>query len=177
MGQIKNIKLHIVTDIKKNKPTMSEEATSTEQPQPQKPPQPPQQQPPQQQQPQKQQSVNMFDFEFPTNEKSNAFMANLMKNIKLEEKFADCEDSDEDEDTDDDSDSDIEEVSEWEEDGEYEDEKEVKDEKGDAKGTNSLSTAATSAAACVEGVKEDSGVVVNSTSGSSEAAAVRKNGT
>merc|ERR1712189_126309 len=92
MGQIKNIKLHIVTDIKKL--TMSESETTqhgkvnTE-------------------------SFNMFDFDFGPSAKNNAFLANLMKNVQLQEKFASEEEEE---------DSDIEEVSEFEDDEEEEEE-------------------------------------------------------
>merc|ERR1712189_75043 len=94
MGQIKNIKLHIVTDIKKL--TMSESETTqhgnanTE-------------------------SFNMFDFDFGPSAKNNAFLANLMKNVQLQEKFASEEEEEEE-------DSDIEEVSEFEDEEEEEEE-------------------------------------------------------
>merc|ERR1711962_817043 len=67
----------------------------------------------------KTESFNMFDFDFGPSAKNNAFLANLMKNVQLQEKFND-EDEDEDED------SDIEEVSEFED--EEEEEEGEKDE-------------------------------------------------
>merc|ERR1712168_147538 len=52
-------------------------------------------------------TFNMFDFDFGPNAKNNAFLANLMKNVELQEKFADKED-------DEDDDSDVEDDSEGE---------------------------------------------------------------
>merc|ERR1712180_89556 len=98
MGQIKNIKLHIVTDIKVS--LMNESQTTDDAKA-------------------KTESFNMFDFDFGPSAKNNAFLANLMKNVQLQEKFND-EDEDEDED------SDIEEVSEFED--EEEEEEEVEEE-------------------------------------------------
>merc|ERR1712136_390474 len=95
MGQIKNIKLHIVTDIKKL--TMSESETT-------------------QHEKAQTESFNMFDFDFGPSAKSNAFLANLMKNVKLQEKFVNEEEEEED--------SDIEEVSEFEDEEEEEEEEE-----------------------------------------------------
>merc|ERR1712136_570776 len=93
MGQIKNIKLHIVTDIKKL--TMSESETT-------------------QQGKANTESFNMFDFDFGPSAKNNAFLANLMKNVQLQEKFVSEEEEEED--------SDIEEVSEFEDEEEEEEE-------------------------------------------------------
>merc|ERR1712189_82628 len=95
MGQIKNIKLHIVTDIKKL--AMSESETT-------------------QHGKANTESFNMFDFDFGPSAKNNAFLANLMKNVQLQEKFASEEEEEEEED------SDIEEVSEFEDEEEEEEE-------------------------------------------------------
>merc|ERR1712168_167507 len=96
MGQIKNIKLHIVTDIKS---TMSASQTADHKEG-------------------NSETFNMFDFDFGPSAKNNEFLANLMKNIQMQEKFAHEED-----DLDDD-DSDIEEESEEESDEEEEEDAE-----------------------------------------------------
>merc|ERR1712136_309470 len=97
MGQIKNIKLHIVTDIKKL--TMSESETT-------------------QHGKANTESFNMFDFDFGPSAKNNAFLANLMKNVQLQEKFASEEEEEE---------SDIEEVSEFEDEEEEEEDQDTSD--------------------------------------------------
>merc|ERR1712126_514679 len=99
MGQIKNIKLHIVTDIKKL--TMSESSETT------------------QHEKANTESFNMFDFDFGPSAKNNAFLANLMKNVQLQEKFASEEEEEED--------SDIEEVSEFEDEEEEEEDQNTSD--------------------------------------------------
>merc|ERR1712168_1145003 len=93
MGQIKNIKLHIVTDIKS---TMSESQTADHKEG-------------------NSETFNMFDFDFGPSAKDNEFLANLMKNIQMQEKFAHEEDDLED------NDSEIEEESEEESDEEEDD--------------------------------------------------------
>merc|ERR1712168_1381215 len=93
MGQIKNIKLHIVTDIKS---TMSSSQTADHKEG-------------------NSETFNMFDFDFGPSAKNNEFLANLMKNIQMQEKFANEEHDLEDDD------SDIEEESEEESDEEEED--------------------------------------------------------
>merc|ERR1712168_1752316 len=93
MGQIKNIKLHIVTDIKS---TMSASQTADHKEG-------------------NSETFNMFDFDFGPSAKNNEVLANLMKNIQMQEKFANEEDDLEDDD------SDIEEESEEESDEEEED--------------------------------------------------------
>merc|ERR1712168_382215 len=106
MGQIKNIKLHIVTDIKS---TMSASQTADHKEG-------------------NSETFNMFDFDFGPSAKNNEFLANLMKNIQMQEKFAHEEDDLEDDD------SDIEEESEEESDEEEEEDDDA--EQGECSGSS-----------------------------------------
>merc|ERR1712168_1290253 len=125
MGQIKNIKLHIVTDIKS---TMSASQTADHKEG-------------------NSETFNMFDFDFGPSAQNNEFLANLMKNIQMQEKFAHEEDNL------DDDDSDIEEESEEESDEEEEDA-----EQGECSGSSVEKLTTVLGTSCTSGtsVKEES---------------------